>query len=176
LVKDWILNTRYCGRCGARTTTLDHEWGNSCPDCGHTAYPRMSPAVIVAVIKEGKILLAHNRRFTTPVYSLIAGFVEAGEDLEGAVHREILEETGLRVKNVRYFDSQCWPFPDSLMVAYVAEYASGELKINEELMDAQWFDRDNMPDVPVRGPISRMVIDWYLETGGYGALRQEMER
>lgn len=173
LVKDWIINTKYCGRCGTKTEPHGKEWGSCCPSCGLTTYPRMSPAVIVAVIKEGKILLAHNQRFTAKVYSLIAGFVEAGESLESAVHREILEETGLEVKNVRYFSSQCWPFPDSLMVAYVAEYLSGDLVLNEELADAQWFDRDNMPEVPVRGPISRSVIDWYLETGGVGALPQE---
>ena len=176
LVRDWIENTKYCGRCGSKTSSQGNEWGSFCPSCGLTTYPRMSPAVIVAVIKDGKILLAHNSRFPTPVYSLIAGFVEAGEDLESAVHREILEETGLEVKRVRYFSSQCWPFPDSLMVAYIAEYASGELELNEELTDAQWFDRDTMPEVPVRGPISRSVIDWYLETGGVGALPQEKAR
>ena len=176
LVKDWIINTKYCGRCGTKTTRHATEWGSCCPACGLTTYPRMSPAVIVAVIKEGKILLAHNRRFTAPVYSLIAGFVEAGESLESAVHREILEETGLVVKNVRYFSSQCWPFPDSLMVAYVAEYVSGDIVVNDELVDAKWFDRDTMPEVPVRGPISRAVIDWYLETGGVGALPQEKAR
>ncbi len=176
LVRDWIVNTKYCGRCGTKTSALDHEWGSSCPSCGHTTYPRMSPAVIVAVLKEGKILLAHNRRFSTPIYSLIAGFVEAGENLESAVHREILEETGIEVKQVRYFASQCWPFPDSLMVAYIAEYVSGTLTLNEELVDAKWFDRDSMPEVPVRGPISRKVIDWYLETGGAGALPEEKAR
>jgi NAD+ diphosphatase len=176
LVRDWVINTKYCGRCGTQTTTHEHEWGSCCPSCGLTTYPRMSPAVIVAVLKDDKILLAHNRRFSTPVYSLIAGFVEAGESLEGAVHREVLEETGLEVKGVRYFSSQCWPFPDSLMVAYIAEYASGDIKVNEELADAQWFGRDSMPEVPVRGPISRSVIDWYLETGGVGALPQEKAR
>ena len=176
LVRDWVVNTKFCGRCGTKTTTHEHEWGSRCPSCGHTTYPRMSPAVIVAVLKEGKILLAHNRRFTAPVYSLVAGFVEAGENLECAVHREVLEETGLEVKNVRYFSSQCWPFPDSLMVAYIAEYVSGDIVLNEELADAQWFDRDTMPKVPVQGPISRSVIDWYLETGGVGALPQERVR
>jgi len=176
LVRDWHANTRYCGRCGAKTAPLEREWCSSCPSCGHTAYPRMSPAVIVAVLKEGKILLAHNRRFTTPIYSLIAGFVEPGESLESTVHREILEETGLAVRNLKYFSSQCWPFPDALMVGFIAEYASGTLNINEELLEAGWFDRNSMPRVPDRGPISRRIIDWYLETGGDGVLPGETAR
>ncbi len=167
LVKDWAVNTRYCGRCGAKTEPRENEWCASCPQCGYVAYPRMSPAVIVAVLKEGKILLAHNRRFpSSQMYSLIAGFVEPGESLEGTVHREILEETGLTVKNIRYFSSQCWPFPDSLMVGFVAEYASGELTLEDELEDAGWFSKDTMPKVPDKGPISRKIIDWYLDTGG----------
>lgn len=170
LVRDWIVNTRYCGRCGTKTLPLEHEWCSSCPACGYGAYPRMSPAVIVAVLKEGKILLAHNRRFAGPFYSLIAGFVEPGESLESTVHREILEETGLEVKNLRYFSSQCWPFPDSLMVGFVAEHASGTITLNDELAEAGWFDKNTIPQVPDRGPISRRIIDWYLETGGDGAL------
>ena len=173
LVRDWAINTRYCGRCGAKTSTLENEWCSTCPDCGYTAYPRMSPAVIVAVLKDGKILLAHNRRFDRPIYSLLAGFVEPGESLESTVHREILEEAGLEVKNLRYHSSQCWPFPDSLMIGYVVEYSSGELKLNEELDDAGWFDKDTMPQIPEKGPIARSIIDWYLETGGDGALPQE---
>ena len=176
LVRDWWLNTRYCGRCGTKTVPLEHEWCSSCPACGYTAYPRMSPAIIVAVLKEGKILLAHNSRFPRPFYSLIAGFVEPGESLESTVHREILEETGLAVKNLRYFSSQCWPFPDSLMVGFVAEHASGTIKLNDELSDAGWFDKENMPPVPDRGPISRRIIDWYLETGGDGVLPEDMAR
>ena len=176
LVRDWVVNTRFCGRCGAKTSRLGKEWCSSCPDCGHVTYPRMSPAVIVAVLKEGKILLAHNHRFVAGYYSLVAGFVEPGESFENAVHREILEETGLRVKNLRYFSSQCWPFPDSMMAGFVAEYDSGELKLNEELTDAKWFDKDSIPHVPDKGPISRRIIDWYLETGGDGVLPEETER
>jgi len=177
LLRDWMINTRFCGRCGAKTVPRSNEWCSACPDCGSVAYPRMSPAVIVAVIRDGKILLAHNSRFPVPeMYSLIAGFVEPGESLEDTVHREILEETGLRVKNIRYFSSQCWPFPDSLMVGYVAEHASGEIQLNDELSDAGWFCKDTMPKVPDRGPISRMIIDWYLETGGDAALLQEKAR
>ncbi len=177
LLRDWAENTRYCGRCGAKTVRRENEWCSACPECGYSAYPRMSPAVIVAVIKDGKILLAHNQRFpSSKMYSLIAGFVEPGESLESTVHREVLEETGLKVKNVRYFSSQCWPFPDSLMVGYVAEYDSGELQLNEELADAGWFTKDTMPQVPGKGPISRMIIDWYVETGGDVSLLGETGR
>ena len=175
LVVDWDLNHRFCGRCGGETVVMDNEWCRKCSSCGHSAYPRTSPAVIVAVLNEGKILLAHNRRFTQPVYSLIAGFVEPGEFLEDAVRREVLEETGLMVCDVRYFGSQSWPFPDSLMVGFVARYDRGTISLNEELEDAGWYTAETMPQIPSHGSISRKIIDWYLETGGDGALPRDRE-
>ena len=170
LVVDWDLNHRFCGRCGEKTVVSHNEWCRRCSSCGHSAFPRTSPAVIVAVLKKGKILLAHNRRFAQAIYSLIAGFVEPGEFLEDAVRREVMEEAGLLVRNIRYFGSQSWPFPDSLMVGFIAEYQSGTITLNEELEDARWFDSGAMPEIPTHGSISRKIIDWYLETGGDGAL------
>jgi NAD+ diphosphatase len=175
LVADWDLNHRFCGRCGEQTIEEEGEWCRTCPSCGHSQYPRISPAVIVAILKEGKILLAHNRRFTAPVYSLIAGFAEPGEFLEDTVRREVCEETGLAVKNIRYFASQSWPFPDSLMIGFIADYDSGSLNLNGELADAAWFTSDAMPNIPGHGTISRRIIDWYLETGGDGALPADTE-
>lgn len=176
LVVDWDSNHRYCGRCGTETTVESTEWCRKCPSCGQPAYPRTSPAVIVAIINERKILLAHNKRFSTPIYSLIAGFVEPGEHLENAVRREVLEETGLTVGKIRYFGSQSWPFPDSLMIGFVARYESGEIVLNEELEDAGWFTPDNMPEIPTHGSISRRIIEWYLESEGDGVLPEAAAR
>jgi NAD+ diphosphatase len=170
MVADWDKNHVHCGRCGAKTELDRGERCRKCPSCGHSVFPRISPAIIVAIIKDGYILLAHNKNFTSPIYSLIAGFVEAGEYLEDTVRREVLEETGLTVSNIRYFASQSWPFPDSLMIGYTADYASGEITVDEELSDAGWFNRKNMPEIPSHGSISRRIIDWFLETGGDGAL------
>ena len=135
-----------------------------CPGCGLTAFPKISPAVIVLVEKEGKLLLARGRRFALPFYSVLAGFVEPGESLEDTVHREILEEVGIRVKNVRYFGSQPWPYPDSLMIGFTAEYAGGEIKEDpEEILDAAWFAPDDLPSIPGKVSIARKLIDWFVE-------------
>jgi NAD+ diphosphatase len=123
-------------------------------------YPRLSPAVIVAVERGNRILLARARRFTAAMYSVIAGFVEPGETLEECVRREVMEETGIRIRAIRYFGSQPWPFPDSLMIGFTAEYESGELLIDgTELVDAGWFAAGELPTIP--GPISiaRRLID-----------------
>ena len=173
LVADWDENHRFCGRCGGKTKRSDTERCRTCPSCGHTSFPRISPAIIVAILKDNEILLAHNRRFTAPLYSLIAGFVETGEDLKSTVKREVKEETGLEIANIRYFGSQCWPFPDSLMVGFVADYLSGEVELEDELVDAGWFAKDSMPSIPSYGTISRRIIDWFLETGGDGALPED---
>lgn len=173
LVVDWDANHRFCGRCGTKTEVESTEWCRKCPSCGQRAYPRISPAVIVAVIKDKKILLAHNKRFSSPIYSLIAGFVEPGEFLEDTVRREVLEETGLAVGDIRYYGSQAWPFPDSLMIGFIARYQSGEITLNEELEDAGWFTPDGMPEIPVHGSISRRIIDWYLASEGDGALPED---
>lgn len=170
-IADWDRNHGYCGKCGETTRLKSGERCKECPACGHTAYPRISPAVIVGIIRDGTILLAHNRRYADPIYSIIAGFVEPGEDLESAVAREIAEETSLVVDSIRYFGSQSWPFPDSLMVGFTASYVSGEIELNEELANADWFSPDSLPKIPPHGTVSRKIIDWFVSTEGDAAHR-----
>jgi NAD+ diphosphatase len=161
---DWDRTHQFCGRCGAPTQMAATERVKRCPSCDHTSYPRLSPAVIVQVTRQGEngreILLAKNKRYTTPMYSVLAGFVEPGETLETCVRREIKEEVNLDVKNIRYFGSQPWPFPNSLMVAFTAEYASGDILLEEEeLVDAQWFGADELPLYPPPMSIAYHLIE-----------------
>jgi len=159
----WNLNHQFCGKCGNPTENKTDERAKICPQCGLINYPRLSPAIIVAVIKDKQILLAHSSRFPSKFYSVLAGFVEPGETLETCVKREVREEVGLDVKNICYFGSQPWPFPDSLMVAFTAEYAGGKITTdNCEIADANWFSADNLPDVPPKISIARELIDWFL--------------
>ncbi|HEX2927375.1 MAG TPA: NAD(+) diphosphatase [Ruminiclostridium sp.] len=158
----WEQTHRFCGRCGSTTKELSGERAKICPECGFISYPRICPAVITAVFKENKILLAHAKAFRNDVHSLIAGFVEAGETLEDAVEREIMEEIGIKVKNVRYWGSQPWPFPNSLMLGFTAEYDSGEINVDGmEISHADWYDSDNLPELPPKVSIARKIIDWY---------------
>jgi NAD+ diphosphatase len=160
----WSRNHRYCGRCGGPTDAKTDERARVCPQCGLSNYPRLSPAVIVAVLRDHKILLAHSQRFPAKFYSVLAGFVEPGETLEACVRREILEEVGISVRNIRYFGSQPWPFPDSLMIGFTAEYDHGEIRVDpSEIADAGWFSARDLPDVPPRISIARRLIDWFLE-------------
>lgn len=162
----WASSHRYCGRCGTRTEAAPGERATRCPACGLLSFPRVSPAVIVAVLRGEEILLGRAHRFAPGMYSVLAGFVEAGETLEECVHREIDEETGVEVRDVRYFGSQSWPFPHSLMVAFIARFGRGELRIDSrELADARWFRRDDLPDLPMNASIARRMIDWYRAGG-----------
>jgi NAD+ diphosphatase len=160
----WDQNSQFCGRCGspARMDTL--ERAKVCSDCGLRSYPRISPATITAVKRGNQILLARAKRFPAELYSVIAGFVEPGETLEECVKREIMEETGIHVKNVRYFGSQPWPFPDSLMIAFTADYEGGEIMIDKnEIMDAGWFAADALPRIPESLSIARRLIDQFIK-------------
>lgn len=160
---DWDQNHRFCGRCGGPTEDKTDERAKWCPRCGSINYPRLSPAVIVAVLKGDRILLGRGKRFG--VFSVLAGFVEPGETLEACVEREIREEAGIGVKNIRYFDSQPWPFPNSLMIGFVAEYAGGEIKIDgSELEEAGWFSKADLPKIPSRISIARRLIDWFVDS------------
>jgi len=160
----WHTTHRYCGKCGQATEDKADERAKICPRCRHVNYPRLSPAVIVAVIKNDRILLARNQRFKMPFYSVLAGFVEPGESLEECVRREIKEEVGISVKNIRYFGSQPWPFPDSLMIAFVADHAAGEIAVDRsELKDAAWFSREDLPGIPPKISIARQLIDWFSQ-------------
>lgn len=162
---NWSRNHRICGRCGKPTEDKKDERAKICTDCGQVYYPRLSPAVIVAVVKDDRILMANSPRFPSKFYSVLAGFVEPGETLEECVEREVYEEVGIRLKNIRYFGSQPWPFPDSLMVGFTAEYAGGEIIIDEkEIADAQWFKKDEIPRIPPSISIARKLIDWFLES------------
>ena len=158
----WNKNHLYCGKCGNPTENKTDERAKSCPHCGLVNYPRLSPAVIVAVIKGDRILLAHSQRFPAKFHSVLAGFVEPGETLEGCVQREIREEVGIAVKNIRYFGSQPWPFPDSLMIGFTAEYDSGEIEIDtSEIVHADWYSAESLPPIPPRLSIARELIDWF---------------
>ncbi len=158
-ILNWERNNRFCGRCGERMMPRQDERAMRCPACGFLQYPRLSPAVIVSVLRGDTLLLVHNNRFPSGRYSLLAGFVEAGETFEDCVSREIEEEVGIRVKNIRYLSSQPWPFPDSLMVGFTAEWAAGELQPDGvEIGDARWFTREAMPEIPGPHTIAGKII------------------
>ena len=160
-VAEWDRSHRYCGRCGTPTLDKPDERAKRCPACGHTAYPRISPAMMALVTRGPELLLARSRRFAnTSMYSALAGFVEAGETIEDCVVREVREEVGVEVKDLRYFGSQSWPFPHSLMIAYTAEYAGGDLRLeDDEIVDARWFPADALPQMPPGISIARRLID-----------------
>jgi NAD+ diphosphatase len=155
---------RYCGVCATETVDHDEGRGRCCPACGETVYPRIAPAMMVLIKRDGprgrELLLAHGSRFPTVFYSALAGFVEASESLEDCVHRETMEEIGVKIANLRYFASQSWPFPHSLMIAFVADYVSGEIVCQPgEIEDARWFSLDALPDLPHRLSIARRLIN-----------------
>jgi NAD+ diphosphatase len=167
-IMDWDRTHQFCGRCGNPTETRTGERAKSCPRCGLFNFPRVAPAIIVAVVRDRKLLLARARRFPTEIYSVIAGVVEPGDSLEDCAHREIREETGIGIRNLRYFGSQSWPFPHSLMVAFTAEHAEGEIAIDgTEIVDAGWYRPDSLPRIPDRVSIARRLIDWFVATYGH---------
>jgi len=159
-IVDWDRTHRFCGRCGATTERVDADRSRRCPACSLSAYPRLAPAVICVVERGDELLLAHGTRFPAPFYSALAGFVEPGESLEGAVVREIREEVGIEVENVRYYGSQPWPFPHSLMIGFHATWKSGEIVIDpSEIADARFFRKDDLPLIPPPLSIARTLID-----------------
>jgi NAD+ diphosphatase len=159
---EWSFAHAFCGRCGSPTDYSETELARLCPACGASFYPRLTPAVITLVSKGSEILLARGKSSRAGFYSLIAGFVEPGETLEQAVEREVLEEVGIEVRDVKYVASQSWPFPSQLMVGFTANHASGSLRINEsELIDARWFRIDDFPgdiEIPSTFSISGRLI------------------
>ncbi|MCR5386367.1 MAG: NAD(+) diphosphatase [Treponema sp.] len=155
----WYKDTVFCSLCGTKLKSHDRLTAMTCPSCGKTVFPRISPCIIVLVYKDNKILLARHVQRNQDIYACIAGFIEAGESAEEAVKREIKEEVGINVKNIQYKGSQSWPFPDQLMLGYTAEYESGDIVLQkEEIADAQWFDPDNCPASPKPGSIAYRLI------------------
>jgi NAD+ diphosphatase len=159
-VVEWDRTHRYCGRCGTPTRNKADERAKECPSCGYVAYPRVSPAMMALVTRGRELLLARSHRFVNGVYSALAGFVEPGETIEDCVRREVREEVGVEIDQITYFASQSWSFPHSLMIAYTAEYAGGDIKLEDaEIADAQWFAVDALPPLPPNVSIARRLID-----------------
>ncbi len=161
----WDSNTQYCGKCGTKNSRDKNERAKRCPSCGRIEYPRISPAIIVAIKKGNEVLLASNKKFKEGLYGVIAGFVEQGETLEQAVRREVYEEVGIRVKNIKYFQSNPWINSDSLMIGFTAEYESGEIRVDgKEIIDAGWYSKDHLPPrIPLKISTARALIDYVLE-------------
>ncbi|MEP7046753.1 MAG: NAD(+) diphosphatase [Ilumatobacteraceae bacterium] len=163
---EWARTHRFCGRCGTTTVQQGGERAMRCPACGLLAFPRIAPAMITLVTRGDEALLARGVQFQGPMYSCLAGFVEPGESLEGAVVREVREEVGVEVGDVRYWGSQPWPFPHSLMVGFTATWQTGEIEIDPtEIVDAQWFRREDMPPIPPSISIARKLIDAWMQAG-----------
>jgi len=164
-IMHWDRTHQYCSQCGTQTENKIDERAKRCPSCESVNYPRVSPAIIVAITRGNEILLAQGSNFQTAFYSVLAGFVEPGETFEECVQREVKEEVGLTVKNIQYFTSQPWPFPDSLMAGFTAEYDSGDIHIDKrEILDAGWFTADQLPLIPGKGSIARQLIEWFIAT------------
>lgn len=164
---EWRRNHKFCSHCGHPTEVHPTEYAMVCPSCRYHQYPRVNPCIITIITRGGdEILLAKSVHNKTNMYGLIAGFVEVGETLEEAVQREAFEEVGLKLKNIQYMSSQPWPFPSNLMVAFRAEYESGEIKLQEEeIADAQFFKIDQLPEIPFKGSIAHSMIMQITQAG-----------
>ena len=161
---DWIKTSKFCGSCGLENKYSNKEGAFYCDCSQNMIYPKISPCVIGIILKDDEILLARNKLFPEGMFSAIAGFVEASETLEETFEREIYEEVGLQVKNIKYFGSQPWPFPNQLMIAFTCEYRSGEIKVDgEEIIEAGGFNKTNLPKIPPTSSISGQLISSYLE-------------
>ncbi len=159
----WLQNHQFCGRCGARATKLAAEFAMHCHACGHRNYPRISPCIITLVTCGEAMLLGRSPRFRPGQYSTLAGFIEPGESAEEAVHREVYEEVGVHIDNLRYYQSQAWPFPHSLMLGFFAEATTRRIRIDEhEISDAAWFSPRQLPGLPQPYSIARELIEVHL--------------
>ena len=163
---EWRRNHKLCSHCGHATEIHSKEYAMVCPACGYHQYPRVQPCVITIITKgDDELLLAKSAHNKSNMYGLIAGFVEVGETLEEAVQREAFEEVGVKLKNIRYMSSQPWPFPSNLMIAFHAEYDSGDIQLQvEEISDAQFFKFDQLPEIPFKGSIAHSMIMQIIES------------
>jgi NAD+ diphosphatase len=167
---EWDRVHRYCSQCRGELVRREDVRAKECVQCGRLEFPRLSPAIIVLIEREDTLLLARSSRFAGQFFSVLAGFVEPGESLEEAVHREVMEEVGIKVKGIRYFGSQPWPFPDSLMIGFTAQYDSGDIRIDgEEIVEAGWYGVDGLPQIPGKISIARRLIDFFVarQSGGW---------
>lgn len=166
LLVNWLKHNQHCGLCGGQMFKKDSQFERAmvCSNCHNTTWPRTSPAIIVAVTKGDKLLLAHNRNFPQGRYSVLAGFVEYGETFEDCVKREVYEEVGIKIKNIEYFGSQPWPFPNSMMIGFTAEYLGGDIEVDgEEILHADWFSKDQVRDLHNKSiSIGSQLIEWFL--------------
>lgn len=162
---DWEKDHQFCGRCGSAMRVDTQERAMRCDPCGVINYPRIAPCVIVLVTRGEEMLLARNANFPAPMYSTLAGFIEAGETCEETLVREVQEEVGVEVGNLRYFQSQSWPFPNQLMLGYFADYVGGDIVCDEvEIADAQWFHPSDLPMIPPESSISGQLIAHHIES------------
>ncbi len=160
----WSENHQFCSKCGAKAEPSLTERMMVCTRCGFMNYPRISPSMIVAITRGRELLMARGHHFPEGLYSVVAGFLEPGENMEQCVAREVMEETGLEICNIRYHSSQPWPFPHSIMIGFTADYAGGELRIDHhELADAGWYTPEKMPTIPPESTIARKLIEEYLQ-------------
>ncbi|MHB8708646.1 MAG: NAD(+) diphosphatase [Desulfuromonadales bacterium] len=159
----WDKHSRHCPVCGAAMTPGERDWGKVCVACATYQYPHVAPCAIVLVRRPGEFLLVRRPEYAPQRYGLVAGFIECGECLEEAAAREVAEETGVKIANLRYVGSQCWPFPSQLMCGFVADYAGGEISVQtRELVDARWFPLDALPTLPPKRSIARYILDTEL--------------
>ncbi len=164
---DWDRTHQFCGRCGVPLKSRTAERAKECPQCGLLHFPRLAPAIIVLVERGNQLLLARSRHFMPGMYSVLAGFVEPGESLEEAVVREVKEEVGIEIKDIKYFGSQPWPFPHSLMIGFTATYAGGQISLDDkEIEDAAWYTVEKLPRLPGKISIARKLIDGFLAKRG----------
>jgi len=164
-LSEWYKNNQFCGACGSKMQRHNTERAMYCECNNLLIYPKISPCIIVLVTKGEELLLAHNKNFPGAFYSTLAGFIEAGESAESAIHREIYEEVKIKVKNIKYYGSQSWPFPSQLMLGYHAEYLEGEITPDgEEIDSADWFNYRKLPQVPTGNiSISGQLIESYID-------------
>ena len=164
-LKNWYEQNRFCGRCGSATRLKSDERAIVCPNCHKVLFPSISPAIIVAIRNKEKILMARNAHFKNGFYSLVAGYVDAGETVEDAVRREVKEEVGLEIKNIHYYKSQPWPFSSSMMIGFIADVDEQHQDIcidNVEIVEADWYTRDNLPSYPPIRSIAGEMIEKFI--------------